>query len=81
MRDHEGMNDHLWEALVMQADDMVDRGIMSKEFGEDVDFITKSRVRNGMWNTKLRMMACRIEALMLPKEAAWSRIVNEGHGG
>lgn len=79
MRNHQDMHDFLWEAIETQASDMVSRGLMPKEFGEDVDFITKARIRNKGWNTILRMMACRVEAQMLPKEAEWSRIVNEEH--
>lgn len=77
MRDPFDMNDFLWEAIEAQAKDMVFRGLMPKEFGDDIDFITESIIRNKGWDTILRIMACRAEALMLPKEAEWSRIVNE----
>ena len=76
-RGHESMYWFLWEAIVMQADDMFSKGIIGKELSEEVGLITRRTQELGVFSTKLRIMACEVEAKLIPFEAEWRVAVNK----
>lgn len=75
MRDYKDMHWYLWEAISLQARDMVTKGILNNEQLERVNFIDENTQRLGVFTTKLRRLACEIEEEIIPFEEQWQEAI------
>lgn len=75
MRNVEDMHWFLWEAIVMQAQDMYSKGLLAESLMADVNFITTAVKTRGVFSDRMKIMACGIEALMLKKESEWQCMI------
>lgn len=76
MRNVEDMHWFLWEAIVMQAQDMYSKGLLAESLMCDINFVTTFVEREGKFSEGMRHMACQIEIAVLDKESEWMALVD-----
>lgn len=77
MRDIKDMHWFLWEAIVMQANDMHSKGLLSSALMCDINFVTTLVQRQGEFSEGMKHMACQIELSVLAKESEWMALVDK----
>lgn len=69
------MHWHLWEAIVLQAQDMYYKGFVSKELNAEVTAISCETVATGKFSEDLRTRACLVAEALEPNEEEWHKAV------
>lgn len=77
MTDIKDMHWFLWEAIVMQANDMYSKGLLSSALMCDINFVTTFVQREGKFTDGMKYMACQIERSVLAKESEWMALVDK----
>lgn len=77
MRDVKEMHWFLWEAIVMQARDMHDKGLLTSALMCDINFVSTTVRRTGVFGVGMKNLACQIEAEMDKKESEWRATLEE----
>lgn len=75
MRKVEDMHWHLWEAIVMQAQDMYHKGLVSKQIDSEVTAICREVRSTGKFCEQLRIRAILIEGLLEANSEEWQEQV------
>lgn len=75
MRKIEDMHWYLWEAISLQARDMLRLGLVGKGLVQEVNEISTLTRISGKFSDELRLRACQVEAEMELTEDTWQELV------